>query len=185
MRTYKKTFTDIIIHDNNIIVGDLVFKINDCKILDLGCGDLNYANQIKSSITGIDIEDLGHNIVGDVCEKEVWNNIETDYFDLVMSLSSLHWMGKNINWLSETLRVLKKKGKFFHYFLHEELINKRGFRILGIPEHILITNKWLLLNENTTYKLFTDIGFNVLDLKITESYVNEKIIKYIVIIGEK
>jgi len=184
-RVYKKTYTGISIYNDIIQVDDIIFKIDDCKILDLGCGDMNYAKEIKSNIVGVDIYDIKNNIVGDVCDLSTWNNFNDEQFDLIISLSSAHWFGKNTIWVKESFKKLKNNGKIFYYILHEDMINKRGFRIIGMPEHILSSNSWLLLNQNSAYKLFNEAGFNILNVKETESLVNQKIVKYIVIIGEK
>jgi len=119
------------------------------KILDMGCGDSPYHNDLGSDdVVGIDLPD-------DLRLKSTWSRFKDNEFDCVISFGVLHWLG-NKNWLQESYRVLKDGGLFHHYFWERTQIEKPEIRLSmsGMPTPYK-------RSQQEAYDEFTKVGFKV------------------------
>lgn len=182
----KRPFTGLYIKDNKIKIEDFIYEIPNGKILDLGCGSVSYRQEIKSPIVGVDIQDIGGvDIVGNLCEISTWENFADNQFDFIMSLASLHWFGDSYVWGHESYRVLKKGGKFLHYFIARDSLKFKCFSALGMPVKLLTTNNWMRFDEISTKRFFEKNNFKITNVRKIPSIVEDVKINYIMITGEK
>lgn len=121
------------IENGSIIYPHGTLKIPKGLCLDLGCGNFNFELEYQTKVIGIDKEKLSKSknfIHGDLRNINVWNQIDNNCFDLIISIASLHWI-KEIDFIFDQCnKKLKPKGKIFHCLWHENNFKYPLFELL-------------------------------------------------------
>ena len=121
------------IENGSIIYPHGTLKIPKGLCLDLGCGNFNFELEYQTKVIGIDKEKLSKSknfIHGDLRNINVWNQIDNNCFDLIISIASLHWI-KEIDFIFDQCnKKLKPKGKIFHCLWHENNFEYPLFELL-------------------------------------------------------
>lgn len=96
------------------------------KVLDLGCGNFEYAEDFNTDVIGIDAScrpNKKNFIPGDISRENVWNALPNDTFDLITSFSVLHWIN-DLDFVFEMMyKKLKKDGLIVHLILTKFNLN--------------------------------------------------------------
>ncbi len=109
------------------LIGWMVKEKSKIKVLDVGCGDAGFLNDLKKQFgekvftSGIDLIDFtgtDEKIIGDALNAE-WPK----EFDLIVSFRTLHEIGNSEKILTKALDSLKKNGMAVLSFRMQEFVN--------------------------------------------------------------
>ena len=101
-----------------LVIGNLISKSKDQKLVDLACGDNRLKQHLGFGI-GVDIADYGQ---VDIVHKDFSNlPFETDSVDIVTILASLNYFDSPIDTLKDIRRLLKPEGLLIVTFLNQNI----------------------------------------------------------------
>jgi len=147
------------------------------RMLDIGCGNKPYKNQIGNKVTeyvGCDIIQSSENCVDVLCEA-THIPLPDESFDTVISTQTIEHVADHQALVNEAARLLKSGGYFIvsgpmYWPLHEEpydffRITKHGFRyVLGkagleVVEEKSNGGKWSLAGQALIHALYPEVYF--------------------------
>lgn len=144
-----------------------ILQVPKGRCLDIGCGDFSHANKFMTEVIGIDFH---HNINepnfinGDLRQKNTWQKLNDNSFDLIVSTGVLHWL-ENINFILDMCyNKLKHKGKMFHFFWHKNNFKKKVLKFLTHNQEYMDTSKMLQIDCIELEGIIDKTKFNILDL---------------------